>query len=186
MNLKTINLKNLVKGKKTYPSWTTSSIYELKTKDNEKSIIIYYIIKGGRKISRVFPRKISLTPSFCYVLGLIKGEGSNALGKSSYRRFTITNSDPKIIDIVLKELEKNSLFYKSNIIDKSVHLLHHTENDDKVIEYWCNQLNLPKSRFKCFNEERKTSPFGVCHVYISDVLLRRIVNLLQEQISSEN
>ncbi len=181
MNSTKIEIKELVKGKNTYPSWTTNSSYPLRTKDEGGNILVYYIIKRNRKISRLFPKEINLTPKLSYVLGLLKGEGSTSLGKSNYRRFTITNSDPKVINIILEGLNENSLFRKSNLIDKSVHLLHYIESQDMVVDYWSKKLGLPKNKFKCFDDKTKTSFFGVCHVYISDVLLRRIIDLIHDK-----
>jgi len=183
MNSTKINIKKLVEGKTTYPSWTTNSKYSLKTEDNGDNIIVYYKIKGGREVSRSFPKEINLTPRLSYVLGILKGEGATSLGKSNNRRFTLTNSEPTIINRVLDELEKNNLFKKSNLIDKSIHLLHHTESEDKVIDYWSEKLNLPKNKFKCFDDKTKTSSFGVCHVYISDVLLRRVIDVIHDEFT---
>ena len=183
MNLIKIKLKNLVEGQITYPSWTTSSTYSLKAEEHDKSIVVYYKIKTNKRISRVFPKEIILTPKFTYTLGLLKGEGSNALGKSNYRRLTITNSNPDVINLILDELERSGLFKKSDLIAKSVHLLHHTESDNLVIDYWSNKLSLPKNKFKCFDDKLKTSQYGVCHVYISDVLLRRVIDILQAHIT---
>ena len=179
-----INLKSLVEGKATYPSWTTGSVYPLKVEENGSSALIYYTIKTNKRISRLFPKEIILSPKLTYMLGLLKGEGSNALGKSNYRRLTITNSNPDIISLILDELERSDLFKKSDLITKSVHLLHHTEPDGKVIEYWSNVLDIPKNKFKCFDDKLKTSKYGVCHVYISDVLLRRVIDILQTHITS--
>ena len=183
MNLTKIKLKSLVEGQITYPSWTTSSTYTLKAEENDKNILIYYKIKTNKCISRVFPKEITLTPKFTYTLGLLKGEGSNALGKSNYRRLTITNSNPDIINLILDELEVSNLFKKSDLIAKSVHLLHHTEIDDKVIDYWSDKLDIPRNKFKCFDDKLKTSKYGVCHVYISDVLLRRVIDILQAHVT---
>ena len=181
MNSTKINIKKLVNGEYTYPNWSTSSRYSLRTKNQGKDIEVYYITKSNRKISRLFPKYINLSVELSYVLGLLMGEGSNSLGKSNYRRFTITNSNPKVIDVVLEELDKNSIYKKSDLIDKSIHLLHHTKNESAVIKYWSTKLKLPKNKFKCFNDENKTSPFGVCHVYISDVLLRRVIDLIHNK-----
>ena len=93
----------------------------------------------------------------------------------------MTNADYQIIKIVLEELDKNNIFKKSSLIDKSIHLLHYTESKNKVVDYWSKKLNLPKRKFKCFDDKSKTSPFGVCHVYISDVLLRRIIDLIHDE-----
>ena len=176
-----INTKKLVSGKKTYPNWSTGSCYNIKAEEYEKSTLVYYLTKSNRKIKRDFPKKIILTPNFIYVLGIIMGEGPTSLGKSNYRRFTMTNSDPKVINIVLKELENCRFLKKTDLIDKSIHLLHFKEPEKKVIDYWSNKLDIDKSKFKCFHDEKKTTNFGVCHVYVSDVLLRRIIDLLQER-----
>jgi len=181
MNLTKINIKKLVEGRKTYPTWTTNSSYIIKTQDIGNNILVYYITKSNRKISRVFPNEINLTPKLSYVLGLIKGEGSTSLGKSNYRRFTLTNSNPRIINLIFKELDKNNLFKKSDLINKSVHLLHYIKSKDEVIDYWSKKLNLSKNKFKCFDDKTKTSLFGVCHVYISDVLLRRVIDIIHDE-----
>ena len=183
-----INLKEIIKNKKTYPNWTTSTEYELCSEELDKNLInIYYIINKGvqRKIQRTFPKIISIDPQFTLAAGLIKGEGSNSLGKSSYRRFTFTNSNPEIINFVLSELEKKDLFRKKLLIDKSIHLIHTTKKEKEVIKYWSKRLNLPKSKFKCFDDKMKTSDYGVCHIYISDVLLRRVIDLIIEKIINQ-
>src|SRR3989338_11507077 len=113
MNSTKINLKKVVEGNKTYPSWTTNSVYDIKAQETKNCTLVYYQTKTNKKISRVFPKDIILTPNLIYGLGLLKGEGSNSLGKSNYRRLTITNSDPKIINLILSELDKNDLFKKS-------------------------------------------------------------------------
>lgn len=181
MNSMKIKLKSLVEGQITYPSWTTGSTYHLKAEENDNSTLIYYKIQTNKRISRLFPKEITLTQRFTYTLGLLKGEGSNALGKSNYRRLTITNSNPNVINLILDELERSGLFKKSDLIAKSVHLLHHTEADNEVIDYWSNKLNIVKSKFKCFDDKLKTSKYGVCHVYISDVLLRRVIDLIHDK-----
>lgn len=181
MNCNKIDIKELVKGEFTYPNWSTSSTYSLKAKELCNDVLVYYFTKSNRKISRIFPKEIDLTPRLCYILGFLKGEGSTSLGKSNYRRLTITNSEPKILKQVLNELEGTKLFKKEKLIDKSINLLHHLKHGDKVIDYWSKKLDLPKSKFKCFDDERKTSSFGVCHIYISDVLLRRVIDLIHNK-----
>lgn len=186
MYLTKIKIKKLVEGEYTYPTWTTNSVYPLKTQFIGNSTSVFYNTKSNREISRIFPNDISLTPRLIYALGLLKGEGPTSLGKSNYRRITITNSNPAIINIILEEFDKNNLFKISRLIDKSIHLLHYTESENQVIDYWVKNLNLPKNKFKCFNDGIKTSPFGVCHVYISDVLLRRILDLLHNKFLNES
>lgn len=177
-----IHLHKLVKDKFTYPSWTTNSVYPLGSIHSKQKSTIYYKTKTNKVISREFPKIVNLTPQFIYVLGILKGEGSSSLGKSNYRRFTITNSNPKVLSIVLNELEKAKLFSRSDLIKNSVYVMHHKESNLKVIYYWSKMLSIPKYKFKCFRSEKQTSKYGVCHIYISDVLLRRIVDLMHEQL----
>ncbi|MFH1134162.1 MAG: hypothetical protein V1735_06760 [Nanoarchaeota archaeon] len=182
MVTKSLSINRLIKGKKTYPTWSTESCHRLAVENYNQGVIVFYFTKGKRKISRRFPKNIALSPKFCYALGFLKGEGSNSLGKSNYRRFTITNSDPVILSFVLNELGKNQLFQPDDLIDKSVHLIHFTKSPSEVIAYWSNMLSIPKKKFVCFYDKKRTSPFGVCHIYISDVLLRRVVDLFHEKM----
>lgn len=182
MNYQKIKLKKIVEGEKTYPSWTTGSEYELQTSEGQKSLKVFYKVSIGRKIGREFPKFIQLSSKFCYVLGLIKGEGANSLGKSNYRRFTLTNSDPNVIKLVLTEL-KNQNLVSNQFPERSFHILHFKKLKRQVVDYWSNELSIDKSKFKCFDDKNKTSDYGVCHIYLSDVLLRRITDLLQNFIS---
>ena len=172
----------MVEKRLTYPNWNTGSEYALLSKKAGRSAEIYYVAKGKRRFGRKFPQDVQLTVRFSYALGLLKGEGSNALGKSNYRRFTISNSNPKVISKVLKELEKAKLFFRSELIKNSCYVMHHKVSNLKVINYWSKMLNIRKYKFKCFISEKQTSKYGVCHVYISDVLLRRIVDLMHGRL----
>lgn len=181
-----LNVNKLVRNQFTYPNWTTNSQYKVNSKIIDKNNILVYfdITKGAvkRRISRIFPRYIDCTSRFLWVLGFLKGEGSNSLGKSNYRRFTITNSDPKTIKIFFEEFENRELYFKKNLPNKSIHLIHHLKKKNEVIKYWSYQLEIPTCKFKCFNGKAKTLDYGVCHVYISDVLLRRVIDLIQEKL----
>lgn len=176
-----IRLKELLEGKTTYPTWTTNSIYPLQTIEKGENILVFYQTKTNKKISRTFPAEIILTPQLIYVMGFLKGEGPTSLGKSNYRRFTITNTDLAIIKITLNELEKCGLFSKAQLIDKSIHLIHHTITDEEVIKHWSTGLNIPERKFKCFKGKPGRNPYGVCHVYISNVLLRRVIDAIHEE-----
>ncbi len=176
-----INIKRLIEGKSTYPTWTTGSTHILKTKKSGKKLIVYYKTKSNRKISRLFPKEIKLTSRLIYSLGILIGEGATSIGKSNYRRFTLTNSNPRIIKVVLDELDRCGLFKRYDLNKRAINLFHHKNSNKKVINYWSKNLDLPGDKFICYNHQKKTSPFGVCHVYISDVLLRRVVDLIQDK-----
>jgi hypothetical protein len=102
MNHQIIEIKDLVEGKLTYTSWSTNSSYVIRCKElDEHNVLVYYATKFNKTFSRKFPKIASTTPKFACVLGLIKGEGANAIGKSNYRRFTFTNSDCELVKQVL-------------------------------------------------------------------------------------
>ncbi len=183
--MEVIYLDKIVEGKNTYPNWTTGSVYIIKTEERSSKLKVFYYTKSNKIVSRLFPINIQLTPKLAYVFGFLKGEGSTSRSKANYRRFTITNSDYKIMRIVLEELDKSELFHKSNLINKSIHLAHHTKLDEEVIEYWSKGLDLPKEKFKCFKSHPGRNPYGVCHIYISDVLLRRVIDIIHEEVFSK-
>lgn len=181
-----INLSQITSGKLTYPSWSNKAQYVLESETiDENNIIIYYITKSNRKISRKFPKEVNIDIKSAYILGLIKGEGANALGNSNYRRFTFTNTDWTLIKQVLNMLEETKLFFRKDIVDKSTYILHHKKSNQEAINYWSDKLNIPKSKFKCFEREKRTKDYGVCHIYISDVLLRRVIDLIIEHITNQ-
>ena len=57
------------------------------------------------------------------------------------------------------------------------------KSNNLVINYWSKKLNLPTSKVKCFEKEKRTKDYCVCHIYLSDILLRRIIDLIIEHIS---
>ncbi|MBI2144594.1 hypothetical protein HYU17_05620 [Candidatus Woesearchaeota archaeon] len=184
----TIDLGKLVDGIKTYPSWTTGRQYPLciQAIDNEH-IEIFYQIAGPvkRKISRQFPRELKLRSRFIWALGFLKGEGSNALGKSNYRRFTITNTNPEFLRIVLDELESMHLFQRENLSNTGVNVLHAKEAESTVRAFWSRELCIPVEKIRYYGDKVKTSKNGVCHIYISDVLLRRVVDEVSSYVMKE-
>jgi hypothetical protein len=183
MKIKTIELKSLLEGKKTYPSWSTDSTYFLECKEIGKNkIVVYYTTKNNKTFSRIFPKEIVMTPKLACILGLIKGEGANALGKSNYRRFTFTNSDSELVRHVIKMLHEAELFSKQDIKNNSFYIMHFKKEQDEVIKFWSKKLNVPESKFKCVDTKEKTRDYGICHLYISDALLRRIIDLLINEV----
>jgi len=178
-----INVKKIIEGKLTYPSWTTGSQHVIKCDYlNNKEVLVHYNTKGPivRKISRKFPKFIDADHIFIWVLGFLKGEGSNSKGKSNYRRFTITNKNPEFIILTLKVLYEKGLLY-NDLPDKTCHIIH-SQDKLKAMNYWQNKLGLDKSKFSYIDDNNKTSLYGVCHVYLSDVLLRRVVDEINEFI----
>jgi ribosomal protein L22 len=183
MNHQIVQLKALIDGKFTYTSWSTNSSYMLKSKglDNQ-NILVYYITKSNKVFSREFPKFISITPKFACILGLIKGEGANALGKSNYRRFTFTNSDCELVKKVLDTLIENKLLMRENLKEKSIYIMHYQKEESTVLKHWSRKLEFPLSKFRCIETVDKTRDYGICHVYVSDVLLRRVIDIMIDSI----
>jgi hypothetical protein len=153
-----------------------------KIKDDE--IEIFYHSNQRKKYYRTFPRKICVNNKAAYILGLIKGEGANALGISNYRRFTFTNSDYNLVKLVVDFLDNTLLFPRKQIADKTIYIMHHQNKDAAAIAYWSEKLQIPRSKFRCISTEKRTRAYGICHVYLSDLLLRRIIDLLIEHIQN--
>ena len=181
-----IALRKIIEGKMTYPSWSTNKVYEIHCKKvTESEIIAYYCLQGPikRKISRTFPKYLDLSPRFIWVLGFLRGEGANSKGKSNYRRFTLTNSNPELIKICLCELHVQKLIDITNLPKNSFHIIHALD-ERKATEYWSAKLSVDSYKIKCFDDVKKTSLFGVCHVYIRDVLLRRAIDEISGYVLS--
>lgn len=183
-----INIAKLIKNRYTYPSWTTSTCYKLNSEEIDNNFLkVYYIINKcvKRKVERIFPKELTITPRFAFVLGLICGEGANKLGKSNYRRFTFTNKDPELIKIVLNELDRNKILNIKNLPDKSFYI-HHTKKEEKdVVVFWSKMLGFDKNKFNFIKYKIQSSEYGVCHFYLSDVLLRRVIDLLNESLKRQ-
>ncbi|MFH1649644.1 MAG: hypothetical protein ABIA93_03780 [Candidatus Woesearchaeota archaeon] len=173
-----IELAELLNDLNTYPSWTTGNEYPLQVRQVGDYIEVFYTTSQGKTFTRAFPAKIELSNCLAFSLGLIKGEGANAKGKSNYRRFHFTNANPMLISHVLRNLEKSGLLEISSIKAGAFHLLHFKDKESAVVTWWAKQLSLSPNYFRCFESEKRTTSKGVCHLYISDVLLRRVVDAL--------
>jgi hypothetical protein len=180
-----IGLKSVLQDVKTYPSWTAGREYSLDVSPlSLTEILVSYRIDASavpRRIKRVFPAKIRLTPRFCWMLGFLRGEGANKLGKSNYRRVTITNTNAEDMRIVLDELGRAKLLRRSELRAGAVHIFAR-EPSEAVKRYWSEHLQLPPTTLRIFKKENSTTQFGTCHIYHSDVLLRRVLDCIQGAI----
>jgi len=181
-----LDLLELMDNKLTYPSWSTSTVYPINCSvlsDNE--ISVFYEINGPvrRRVSRRFPRFIKLEPNLIWLLGFLNGEGSNSICQSNYRRFTVTNKNPALIKLTIEYLHNISFIDKHKLSAGCFHIIHAKEITT-AIQYWSESLSLPEPMFKLFHDVNKTSRYGVCHFYLSDVLLRRVVDELNNHFMS--
>jgi len=182
---KKIDLFQLLIGKYTYPTWSTNRKYKLFITKYESIIYVSYKHKGNKQLLRCFPRHIKLTPKVLWFFGFIYGEGSKSKGSSAYRRFTITNSDSKAMCFCLDVLEETKLLFRNNISKHSVKLARSSKHDDiKLLKFWMKELKLSKDKFYMAPkpDETKKAENGVCHIFISDVLLRRVMDELSINI----
>ena len=184
--MKIVKIADLVSGEYTYPNWSSGSVYPLESYDEGDETIVKYTVTNTimrRPYSRRFPKEILLTTKLCWALGFLKGEGMNSRNPSSYHRFGVTNKDSKLINFVLDELFKSGLLKKENIPDKSFQILHCSADLREVQIYWAKKLGVPKSKIRPYDNKHifKKSKYGICHFYITDVLLRRIVDLVHEK-----
>ncbi len=81
----------------------------------------------------------------------------------------------------MKQLHNSKLIDINILPHGSCHIIHSFDSTN-ALNYWGKHLNLEKLKFKIINDHYNNSKFGVCHVYLSDVLLRRVVDELNEYI----
>ncbi len=186
-----IDLVELLKDQYTYPTWSTGTSYKLKTEIiNYNQILIYYELEKTimkKKFKEFFPRYIHLTAGFCWALGFFEGEGMKSKKYTSYRRFNITNKNPRDLKKFLNELHKSGLLPKERIRGKCFQIHHFLNREEIVRDYWSKQLDFPKEMFSIqdYNHNLKRSGNGVCHFDLGHVLLRRIFDLLNEKLITE-
>jgi hypothetical protein len=182
-----ISIKRIIEGKLTYPSWSSNAVYKISCRSLDKdSVLIYYTTSVIlKRIGRIFPKYVELDPAFIWMLGFLKGEGANSKGKSNYRRFTLTNKNPALICFCLNKLHEKRFIDRTKLPDGAFHIIH-ARDQKGAISYWSRQLNVSRSKIKCFDDNNNTSKYGVCHLYLSDVLLRRVVDELSEYVLSLN
>ena len=182
---KTIDLMDILEGKRTYPSWSTGQTYPLIIENQNLDVIVSYQHKGNKKPTRTFPRYIEITQKLLWFFGFIYGEGSKSKGSSAYRRFTITNSDSKPMRLALDVLEEIQFLSREHIPIRSIKIARSkSHNDKELLEFWKNELKVTSDKFYMapkYDENKKTK-YGVCHIFISDVLLRRVMDEIAEFI----
>ena len=156
---------------------------------NDKMVMVYYEITTKkahfkRRVQEQFRKTIVLTPGLCWAIGFFKGEGVNSIINGSYRRFSIVNKNPEKIKRFLQIMVLSGLLVKERIDGKCFQIHHFKKPTKDVIEYWSNALNFPKERFSAvaYGHDLHKSENGVCRFDIGHVLLRRIVELLNEHI----
>ncbi len=181
-----LDLCDIIIGKKTYPNWTTGNEYQLQVFENtQQYAIIGYRTIHGHTFKRKFPRFLEINNSFLWLIGFIRGEGSHSKGKSGYLRFTLTNSDSYLMKNAINSLIKSGLINRKTLPVRSIKIGRSSLHDDsELMEHWGKELGFSKEYFYFTNkrDENKKQKFGTCHLYISDVLLRRVMDIILDHI----
>jgi len=182
-----VDLYKILQGVKTYPSWYSNNSYDLITIPEGNKLFVTYNSKGKRG-KRYFPRSLSITPDLLWTLGFIEGEGSNSTNKSAYRRFMITNSNPTKMKFVLDVLEKHQILARASLPRNSIRVRYGLQHDKgKLAKFWREKLkvSLDKIYLSTKADPLKTSEYGVCDIYISDVILRRVTDRIREYVFAQ-
>jgi len=186
-----IDLKRLLENKYTYKTRSGYS-HLLKTKViNEKDILVYYEVGGKikRSVSRIFPQYLDITNRFMWVLGFINGEGLKSINSvSSMYRFAVTNNDPSTIKNVLKVLDESKLFKINNLPINSIKINYGNKCFVQSLKsYWSKELGLTKEKIKLAlkPQKQKKAKYGTATLYISDVLLRRVMDIISNHINEQ-
>jgi hypothetical protein len=183
--MEVIDLAKILDGKTTYPTWSCGRTYPLEiTCNNSNSVRVTYRRKnGGKRPVRAYPRFIELSPKLVWVLGFLKGEGLRSRGSSAYRRFTVTNTDPEPLKLVIQVLQETGLLGELPVRSLKIGR-NNPKRDGEIADYWSKELGVPKSKlyFPPKPDEMKHAKFGACHVYISDVLFRLVMDAIAEHV----
>ncbi|MBM3199387.1 hypothetical protein FJZ53_00505 [Candidatus Woesearchaeota archaeon] len=185
-----IDIKELMDGKLTYPSWSTKTRYSIQCEIKSDRVRVYYVTTKTlmKKVhERLFPRFIKLTPRFCWAMGFLKGEGLNSINGKSYYRFEITNKNPYLLNKVIEELDTSRILKKEDYPKKCFQIFHSSNERNVVKNYWSTNLDFDVNKFEVINckSSLKKSDTGICHLYISDVLLRRVVDEINMHITDQ-
>jgi len=181
--MRVIDLAEILRGKCTYPTWSSGQTYPLEIVHDDQTLKLTYRAKGGRKPTAEYPRFVELSPNLLWVLGFLRGEGSQSKGKSAYRRFTVTNNDFKVLRFVLRTLKRGG--FLNELPDGCLKIgRNNLQRDQRLLKHWSKGLGIPycKFYFPPRPDRIKRAEFGTCHVYISNVLLRLTIDAIAEHV----
>lgn len=186
-----IDIVELTNGRTTYSN-RGGVRYELQNRPaNSSTIEIYYVITKGaarRIVSRRFPRFLEVSKRFIWALGLLRGEGLRSVGpRSSMYRFCVVNNDLAVIKAVIRVLNESGLAKFDEIKGKNglIRISYGPSCDTgEAWRYWAEGLGIDASRVQMAKEAQpqKRAPRGSCMLTLNDVLLRRVVDLVAENV----
>jgi transcriptional regulator with XRE-family HTH domain len=89
-------------------------------------------------------KTLSFSKLFYLGLGLYWGEGTKAEGSA----LAVTNSDPKIIQIMICWFTKCLGVQKSDLSPRVFISNTHIDREEKILEFWIEKLGIPREQFK--------------------------------------
>jgi hypothetical protein len=186
-----LSVADLASGKTTYRNRYGRS-YVLRTKciQGSKVEMSYEITHGAAKriVRRIFPGYIEVNGRLLWILGLLKGEGLSSVGsRSSMYRFCVVNNDPSVIRAVMRVLDDSGLEPLARMRTRcGLIRISYGPHCDKqeTKEFWARELGLGNQEINLArnSERQKRAIHGSCMLTLSDVLLRRVFDLVAEKV----
>lgn len=148
--------------------------------------------KGGKSSKARIKRFVKPGIEFWVGLGLFLAERTG-LGnrKQDMGRVAVTNSNPQIINVVLRVFEKLGIKRASwrGIISANSFYLQSSETFSKrARKYWASTVNIPfeKISVALYNRKprrrRETTPFGTLQVRLESVVINTVIQSLTSNI----
>jgi len=179
-----IDLVKLLDGVETYPNWSTQKTYKLKTSYDKKTVTVTYDCPSKRP-KRSFNRYVNAEKDLFWMFGFLEGESLNSIKSSSYKRFIVTNNNPKRMKLVLDILERYNFVTRKNLPKNSIRIRYGQNlNKNALPDYWAKKLQVKKDKIYLAKKPDilKKSERGLCDIYISDVLLRRVLDAIKDYL----
>lgn len=131
-------IKSNLEEKRKEQSKKALMIINKKRANKTKKELVYYYAKGKEDIKNINKRDLLIAG-----ISLYWGEGY----KKGNNEFGITNSDPKIICLIMKWLKDIYLIKKEDLILRvSINKIHKHRLED-ILDYWSDTTKIPKTQF---------------------------------------
>lgn len=168
-------------------SWLKPNINNLKfdTKQNrflwkipKKHMLVQYDKFNGSLYSSILPEEIEVNGEiFITSLGLLLGEMRKRQGEISF-----SNTEPNLANYVLKFFEYFGLSKNNFFFNVQVNTKNSTFDDNNIVNYWSNQLNISKDKisniFEYKNYGTNRTEFGRIDFLYYNAILKEVINNL--------
>ena len=148
--------------------------------------------KGGKSSKAKIRRFVKLDVEFWVGLGLFLAERTR-LGKRKrdMGRIAVTNSNPRIIDMVLRMFEKFGIkrnSWRGIISANSFYLRSASDFLKKARKYWADETDIPIEKISVTFYKRKpkrrreTTPFGTLQIRLESVIFNTVIQSFTSNI----